>query len=143
MRRDFYLTMAEERDINNLITVCGGDDAQREAATAALEKLAREQWNFVRVDNGRVNFNTDWEPPFKELKALSKEYPEVEFRLLADAFTHRHWICKATIANGKSDEEAISLVDDDFEAVFQAIYGCTHEQWLKQPVEPFANVFAS
>ncbi len=135
--------MAEERDINNLITVSGGDDAQREAALAALEQLARDNWNFVRVENGRVNFNTDWEPPFKELKALSKEHPEVELHLLADAYTNRHWICKGTIANGKSDEEAISLVDDNFDAVFKEVYGCTYEEWQKQPCEPFARVFAS
>ncbi|MBC2594517.1 hypothetical protein H5P28_09630 [Ruficoccus amylovorans] len=135
--------MAEERDINNLITVSGGDDAQRAAAFAALEKLAQDNWNFVRTENGRVNFNTDWEPPFKELKALSKEHPGVEFNLLADAYTNRHWICKATIAEGKSNEEAISLVDDDFDAVFNEIYGCSYEQWEKQPCEPFVKLFAS
>ncbi|QYY36274.1 hypothetical protein [Ruficoccus sp. ZRK36] len=135
--------MAEERDINNLITVIGGDDTQRGAALAALEKLVRENWDHVRVEGEKINFNTDWEPPFKELKALSKEHPEVEFKLLADAFTNRHWLCSATIANGKSDEEAISLVDDAFDDLFVQIYGCSYEQWEKAPSEPFGKIFAS
>ena len=139
----FYLTMAEERDITNLITVTGGDDTQREAAAVALEKLVRENWDFTQAANGQVLFNTEWEPPFKELKAFSKEHPEVELQLLADAYVKRHWVCKATIAKGKSDEEAISLVDDDFDAVFQDIYGCSYEVWEKNPSEPFNKVFAA
>lgn len=132
--------MAEERDINNLIIVNADETAAREVAFQALEKLVRESWNHVVVAKGAINFNTDWEPPFKQLKAFTKDHPDVELTLLADAFAHRHWICKSTIAQGKSKELVLSRIDDEFDGVFEEIYGRSYESWEKENVEPFAKI---
>ncbi len=134
--------MAEERDINNLITLHADDAAQRDAAFSALESMAREKWDHLQVKDGIINFNTDWEPPYKELKALSKEHPGVEFHLLADAFTKRHWICKSTIVAGKTEDLVLSLIDDDFEKVFAEIYGKSHSEWEADRSEAFVHLLA-
>lgn len=133
--------MAEERDINNLITVRTDDAEQREVAFAALEKLVRDNWDHVVVAKGAINFNTDWEPPFKELKAFTKEHKDIEIVLLASAFSHRHWICKSIIAAGKSAEMVLSRIDDEFDGIFEEIYGRSYEAWEKEQSEPFAQVF--
>ncbi|MEM9227553.1 MAG: hypothetical protein AAGA45_06265 [Verrucomicrobiota bacterium] len=131
--------MAEERDINNLVTLSAGEDEARTAAFAALETCVKSNANQVNVLTNAINFNTDWEPPFKALKVWSKEHPEVELILLADAFGHRHWICKSVFKAGKSSDMVLSLIDDEFEAVFEEIYGMPHADWEKAPTEPFAN----
>lgn len=134
--------MAEERDINNLIILKSEDAEKRASAFTALESLVRENWDHVQVENEAINFNTEWEPPYKELKAFSKEHPDVELLLLADAFANRHWICKSTIAAGKSDDLVLSRIDDDFDKVFEEIYGKSLVAWESAPSEPFGKLLA-
>lgn len=108
-------------DIDNIIAVATDDADQRQTALEAVQAIAAEAGDKLQTSDGRVYFHTEWEPPFKALKKLSKEMPDVTFTLWADAFAAHHWIAKVEYVAGKGEEETLSRIDDQFDAVFAEI----------------------
>ncbi|WP_309397732.1 hypothetical protein [Cerasicoccus maritimus] len=128
-------------DIDNVIAVASENAEQREAALAAVKQLAAEAGDKVQTSEDRVFFHCEWEPPFKALKKLSKEMPDVTFSLWAEAFQEHHWICKVEYVAGKGDEQTLSRIDDEFGGVFQEIFGCDDVSWEKTPQSAFLGWF--
>lgn len=128
-------------DIDNVIAVQCEDTVQREKALEAVRAFAEEAGNGFQRSDKRVYFRSKWEPPFRALKKLSQEMPEVTFTLWADAFREHHWICKVDYRAGQGEEQTLSRIDEIFPAVFAEIYGCGEAAWEKKPAAPFAQWF--
>ncbi len=132
--------MSSENDITNLVSVQSSDPAQRETAFTAIRQLAEDRFAPVRkAGDFQITFACSWEPPFKEIKALSSEFPEAEFLVLGDAFAKHHWISKSSIRNGKQEDVVVSRVDDEFDSIFTEVYGVSYETWEKKNTAPFAH----
>lgn len=123
-------------DIENQLQIHGGD---ADILKAAMEKLSTVATDMRTAGNSSLRFACEWDPPFKQLRELSKENPGLKMTLWSDAFTRHHWICKATIANGKCEETVVSRVDDAFDGIFEEVYQCTYQQWEQNPTSPFPN----
>jgi len=133
--------MSPQIDIDNVIAVASENAEQRQAAFEAVKQIADEAGDKVQTGEDRVYFHCEWEPPFKALKKLSKDMPEVVFTLWADAFKEHHWICKVQYVGGKGEEQTLSRIDDEFPGVFQEIFGCAEAEWEKAPKSPFIAWF--
>jgi len=133
--------MSLQIDIDNVIAVEGEDETERRRAREAVETLAGEVGDGVRTNGDRVYFHCEWEPPFKQLKKLSKEHPEAAFTLWSDAFKEHHWVSKVTYQQGKGDEETLSRIDDGFPAVFEEIFGVSEAEWESEPRHAFTTWF--
>lgn len=132
--------MLPQIDIENLLKIEFQDNALAGESMAALAKLIETECDKVELrDNHAIRFHSQWEPPFKLLKAWTKENAGTSITLWADALAKHHWLLKATIAAGKSSEVTLSRVDDQFETVCKEIFGCTYDEWEKQPRESFTN----
>lgn len=128
-------------DIENLIILQSADAAKLPESLTSLAEALQESCDQVRATGeDRLRFHTSWEPPFKVLKDWSKARPEVTLTLLADAFAKHHWLLKATIQSGKSDELVVSRIDDEFDAIFKEVYGCSFAEWEKKQTAPFAGL---
>lgn len=133
--------MSSKNDITNLVSVESSDSAQKEAAFAALRKLAEEQFAPVRsAGDFQISFATSWEPPFKAIKTLSSQFPEVVFTVLGDAFAKHHWISKSTIRGGKQEDVVVTRIDDEFDGIFAEVYGISYDEWEKKQSAPFAHL---
>jgi len=128
-------------DIDNVIAVTANDETTCEAARQAAERIAIEAGDQVKTNGDRIFFHCEWEPPFKQLKKVSKEHPEATFTLWADAFQENHWIAKAIYQAGKGDEETYSRIDDDFPSVFKEIFARSEAEWEAQPLVAFSSWF--
>ncbi|WP_269540934.1 hypothetical protein [Cerasicoccus fimbriatus] len=128
-------------DIDNVVAVASENAEQRQAAFDAVKQIAEEAGDKVQTSDDRIFFHCEWEPPFKALKKLSKEMPDVVFTLWADAFKEHHWICKVQYVAGKGDEQTLSRIDDEFPGVFQEIFGCDEGTWEKDNKAPFLPWF--
>lgn len=133
--------MSLQIDIDNVIAVASENAEQRQAALEAVKQLAEESGGKVQANGEQVYFRCEWEPPFKALKKLSKEMPDVVFTLWADAFKEHHWICKVQYVQGKGEEQTLSRIDDEFPEVFEEIYGCNEVDWEKSPKSAFLAWF--
>ena len=129
--------MLPQIDIENLLLLESSDAGTLDVSLTSLIEALQDACTELKGDGPRLRFHTEWEPPFKALKAWSKQHPECTLTLWADAFAKHHWLLKATIHNGKSDELTASRIDDEFEAIFVEIYGCGFSEWEKQPRAPF------
>ncbi|GHB91872.1 hypothetical protein [Cerasicoccus arenae] len=135
--------MTPKIDINNVIAVASTNAEQRQAAFEAVKQIAAEFGDKVQVGEDRVLFHCEWEPPFKALKKLSKEMPDVSFTLWADAFQKSHWICKVEYLEGKGEEQTLSRIDDDFPGIFKEIFGIEEPSWQKKQTASFQAWFPS
>ena len=136
------LTAMTEKTIANYLRLESADaTALSDAQAAALAWISAEYTASMQTvgDHG-YHFLTTWEPPFKQLKQLSKAHPLVTFTLWADAFATDHWICKSIFDAGKSEDWVVSIVDDAFESIFKEIYGQSYASWKTQPKPPFAAI---
>jgi hypothetical protein len=113
--------------IRNLIVIAASAPASVAAARAAALELAHAKDPAGAGEDaaGRIVFAVEWEPAFKDLKALSARFPEVGFTLYGDSFAKQHWITKTVFAAGKAESDGtFSRIDgDDFRRVFQEIFG--------------------
>jgi len=131
--------MLPQIDIENRLCLETADSGNLAETINQLQTLLEESSDQVRVNGTDLRFHTEWEPPLKPLRAWSKEHPECKLTLWADAFAEHHWLLKATIQNGKCDELTVSRIDDEFDAIFQEVYGCSFEAWEQKPREPFSG----
>lgn len=132
--------MLPQIDIENLIKVELKDSAPAAEPTAALAKLIEAECDNVEVrGDDRIRFHSQWEPPFKLLKAWTKENPGSTITVWADALEKHHWVLKGAITGGKSEEVTLSRVDDGFEVVCKEIFGCGYDEWEKNPRQPFVE----
>lgn len=130
-----------EQDITNYLTFECDTVQCLDEAVEAFETLGADTYqDFKKIKAASFYFLIDWEPPFKELKQFSKKHPKVKLTLWGDAFSKHHWISKAIIEGGKSDNTVVSMVDDDFEPIFKEVYGCSFDTWNESRVEPFAQL---
>lgn len=129
--------MLPQIDIENLLLIESSDAGAFGASVESLTEALKEECTEIKSDGPRLRFHSEWEPPLKALKKWSKEHPVCSLTLWADAFAKHHWLLKATIQNGKSEEMTVSRIDDEFEAIFAEVYGCSFAEWEKQPREPF------
>ena len=139
------LTAMTDKPIANYLRLESADaTALSRALTAAQAWISAEYTASMQTigDNGYY-FLTTWEPPFKQLKQLSKEHPKVSWTLWADAFATDHWICKSIFTAGKSEDWVVSIVDDAFESIFKEVYGQSYSSWKTDPKPAFANIQAT
>lgn len=129
--------------IENLLLI---NDATGEARQSVLDAFTEALKGIDSVENVQtgqsenglwVRFYCDWEPPFKQLKQISKAQPEVTCTLLSDALVKSHWLSKARYVAGKGDELTVSRVDDDFPEVFRAIFDTEYATWEADRTPPF------
>ena len=125
--------------INNRLTVQASDSAVLEDASKAVQSWIEQTAEINPKESASPNFlfDTNWEPPFKAIKKLSKEHPEALFTLWGDAFSENHWISKSVIQAGKSEDWVVSIVDDSFESIFGEVYGQSYDQWRSTKDRPF------
>lgn len=130
--------MLPQIDIENLLLLESSDAGTVDAAVASLTEALTGECDNLKAEGTRLRFHTQWEPPFKALKDWTKAHPECTLTLWADAFAKHHWLLKATVANGKSDELTVSRIDDEFDGIFREVYGCSFDDWEKKPSAPFS-----
>lgn len=131
--------------IENLLLINAATPEARESFQAAFVEALKEVSSVrsLRVGQGEncawVRFYCDWEPPFKQLKAVSKVHEQVPCVLLSDAFAKSHWLSKAEYLGGKGSELTVSRVDDEFEPIFQEVFGKDYASWEAQQTPSFPN----
>lgn len=129
--------------IENLLLITDATNEARQSLQAAFVEALKEIDSVSNVRTGQdegglwVRFYCEWEPPFKQLKKISKDHAEVSCVLLSDAFNKSHWLSKAHYVAGKGNEQTISRVDDDFDDVFQEIFGKDHAIWQAEMTPSF------
>jgi hypothetical protein len=113
--------------VRNLIALSAPAPASVDAARAAILALAqaKDPAGAGTDATGRVFFTIEWEPAFKEVKELSKQFSGVTFTLYGDAFAKQHWISKTTYESGKTGEDTtVSRIDGDaFRRIYQEVFG--------------------
>lgn len=125
-------------EIENRLQLHTQEPAKLAEKTEALAHLLASECDHVnQVEPGVIRFQSEWEPPMKLLKQWSKEHPESSLVLLSESFAKHHWLLKATVHAGKSDDLTVSRIDDEFESLFQEIFGCTFADWEKRPCPAF------
>jgi hypothetical protein len=123
-----------KHQINNTLIIDGGEENMRNQAIDTL----KTQLNLDTVENLLVHphglsFSNAWEPPFKIIKGVSKQFPELSFTLLSDAYALSYWVSEAVYQGGKGEEKTLTLIDgQNFERVFEKIHGRTYQHWRNE-----------
>lgn len=137
--------MEQHIPIENLLLINDATPEARESFQAGFLEALKEIDSVQNTRSGQgencawVRFYCDWEPPFKQLKAVSKNHAEIPCVLLSDALVKSHWLSKAEYLGGRGSELTVSRVDDEFETVFQEVFGTDYASWEAQQTPSFPN----